>query len=413
MLNLAIQLSTLLSGLLINFVTPAVFGLTAYGEFIAANALIFLIHKTVDIAIDPLIKFAENNHHVLFISLVLNIVVFMVFALLHVLTGLGSPLLLLSMLLSSSVILSMHAMRQKTALLLFQLAVVILFVGLVAWSYLNAFALPIVRILEASALIPALIAVVYLVIAGEGLPARGEFKRIMRAVVRAAPQLLSVTLVYNIMTNALPLLLSFMLSARDLGIYRIASSVVQSANALFPINTRAIFAALVKDEARTSLWGALSRIAVFYFSLAGAGVLLVGILFPQLAHYTLLAVCFPSLYFAVVTERYLIASGQARKVARINWFVGVLVLVTAAFQHQLIQIWMLYACAFALYAICLAITTGAAKRMLPVFILCPITMTLTLISPWAGVAYLALTAILQVIWNRLSFQDIKLVWRGI
>ncbi len=49
MFNLLIQALTLLSGLVVNFVIPGLYGLEAYGAFIKANVLVFLFQKLLDI----------------------------------------------------------------------------------------------------------------------------------------------------------------------------------------------------------------------------------------------------------------------------------------------------------------------------------------------------------------------------
>lgn len=405
MLNLAIQLSMLASGLLVNFITPAVFGVAAYGQFIAANALVFLIHKTVDIISEPLITFTAHAH-LIFVSLTLNLVVVVLFCVVDEYVGIGSSTLLLSMLLSSSVILSLHALVRKRAVLVFQIAVVALFVLLLSQS--RRFGLTIEQVMEISTLLPASFAVAYILVSGAGLPTREEFTGALMGMVRAMPRLLSVTAVYNLLTNALPLILSFLLGARELGIFKIASSVVQSANAMFPINTRAILTAMVKGG-DAQLWPALSRVALFYFSGAGMAFLLVGLLFPELAHYMALAALFPALYWTMLAERYALAQQRSRAVARINLLIGSGVVVAATLTTEVAFAMVLYAVGFALYGLRLAALEGN-RRIMPVLALAPLAVYF---GPFAGLGYLALVALLQLVWNRLNFQDIRLVSRSI
>lgn len=395
----------LLSGLLINFITPAFFGITAYGEFIAANALVFLIHKTIDIISEPLIRFTRHAH-LIFVSLALNLVVIAVFFIIDEIFSIGSSVLLLAMLLSSSVILSLHALVRKRAVLAFQLAVAAIFVLLLMQS--RRFGFTIEQIMALSTLIPASFAIAFIIINGSGLPTGVEFRVAIRGLIRSVPQLLSITAVYNILTNALPLILSFTLGARDLGIFKIATSVVQSANALFPINTRAIFTAMVKGG--ENLFPALSRVAIFYFSLVGITLLAIGLIFPEISHYMVLAAVFPALYWTMLAERYWIAQNEIKTVATINLIVAVLVVIAANHTDSLHMALLLYAIGFALYGLRLAMVRMEGKRAIPILILCPVAVVF---GPWAGIASLALAAGLQLFWNRLNFQDIRLISRSI
>jgi hypothetical protein len=376
MLNLAIQFVTILNGLLFNFATPAVFGVAAYGEFIAANAAVFLIAKTLDIVTEPLIRFTEHRH-LLIVSLVLSILVTALF-LIH---PWGSPLFLFSMLVASNAILAMHALARKRALLVFQSSVVLLFSILTALSYLQEISLPIVRIMEFSIAFPTASCVLYLFATGVRIPPARVLFDALKQVVRLMPNLLSVTAVYNILTNALPLILATTLSARDFGIFRIATSVAQSASAVFPINTRAIFAAMVKSDVPATLWASLSRLAAFYFALVGMGMILLGVILPQIAHYMFLAAVAPILYWSMLAERYWLSRHAERTIITINLAVGAGILVAAHYAHDLHSAMLVYATGFALYALCLALIRKEALRMVPIILFCPVAVAL---GPWVG-----------------------------
>ena len=71
MLNLLVQLATLINGLMFNFLAPAVYGLAGYGEFIALNALVFLVHRSLTIISEPLIRFTEPSQ-LIYSSFLLN-----------------------------------------------------------------------------------------------------------------------------------------------------------------------------------------------------------------------------------------------------------------------------------------------------------------------------------------------------
>lgn len=395
----------LLSGLLVNFITPAVFGITAYGEFIAANALVFLLHKTIDIISEPLIRFTRHGH-LIFVSLAFNLTIITIFFIVDEIFSIGSSILLLAMLLSSSVILSLHALVRKRAVLVFQLAVVAIFVLLLMQS--RRFGFTIEQVMALSTLVPASFAIAFIIITGSGLPTGVEFRVALRGLIRSVPQLLSITAVYNILTNALPLILSFTLGARDLGVFKIATSVVQSANALFPINTRAIFTAMVNGG--ENLFPALSRVAIFYFALVGIAMLGVGIVIPEIAHYMALASVFPALYWTMLAERYWIAQNEIKTVATINLIVGALIVLVASQTHSLHMAFLLYATGFALYGLRLAMVRGAHRHVVPILFLCPVAVVF---GPWVGIGTLALAAGLQLFWNRLNFQDIRLISRSI
>lgn len=406
MLNLMIQVSMLMSGLLINFITPMVFGISAYGEFIAANALVFLIHKTIDIISEPLIRFTEPAH-LIFVSLVFNTIVIILFFVLDELLNIGSSPLLLAMLLSSSIMLSLHALARKHTLLMFQCTVIILFILLLLLA--DDWGFSIEQVMQMSTLLPAAIAIAYIVITGAGLPTGAEFRHVLVNLWRNLPQLISLTAVYNSLTNVLPLILSFTLNARDLGIFKVATSVVQSASALFPINIRAIFMRMAKDG--DNLFPVLSRVSLFYFSVVGIVLLAVGVVWPHLSHYVALAALFPTLYWAMLAERYWISRQETKITTRINLVGCVCIIVIATQVDTLDLALLLYASSLAFYALCLALLRSRhGGCIVPILASAPCVV---FFGAWIAFAYLALVAALQLFWNRLNFHDIRLLSRSI
>jgi hypothetical protein len=151
MLNALIQLVTLLNGLMFNFLAPAVYGMGAYGEFIALNAWVFLVHKSMTIISEPLIRFTTDVT-LIYGALSINGCVFLVFLLIQQWVPIGSPLLLGGMLLSASVMLALQALRLRRAYIALVLSSCGVFVGLLVWSHVSAIALPLVRVMELSVL---------------------------------------------------------------------------------------------------------------------------------------------------------------------------------------------------------------------------------------------------------------------
>ena len=116
MINILIQLFTLISGLLINFFIPLLFGFEQYGLFIKGNILVFFFHKFLDIVSEPLISMVRKE--ICFpLSLTLGLIISTIFYLLNICYDLGHIILLCSMVWSSCVLLTMYSYKLQLYIL--------------------------------------------------------------------------------------------------------------------------------------------------------------------------------------------------------------------------------------------------------------------------------------------------------
>ena len=76
MVNLLIQALILISGLVVNFVVPSLYGLDAYGEFIKANILDYLFQNLLYIVNEQLIASVEAEY-ILITSLLMAFLIFL------------------------------------------------------------------------------------------------------------------------------------------------------------------------------------------------------------------------------------------------------------------------------------------------------------------------------------------------
>lgn len=349
MINVVIQALTLVCGLLVNFVIPALYGLELYGAFIQANILVFLFQKLTDISTEPLIGHVDPAM-IFPVSMLIAGAVWFVFWVADRVVSLGSPALLAAMLLSSSAMLSMYALRKPRRLVAYLLFFLVVFFTLLILKERLDWQLSIVEILFWTNLLPALLAALALLGSGVRLPSAQEVRPLLASVARTAPGNFSVTLVFNLFTNLLPYILSKTLPLRDLGLFRVVSAVIQSATTIFPINTKAIFVGLVESDDRTGQFRILLAWSLLYFAGIGLLALVAGSVAPRLLPYLALVASLPTLYWAVLAERHLQASGQRRRLMAVNLAVGGLALAAAFLVQTIDQAVAYYAVGLSAYA---------------------------------------------------------------
>jgi hypothetical protein len=412
MLNLLIQLSTLMYGVVFNFLAPAVFGLTVYGEFVAHNAVVFLVHRAMTIISEPLIRFATPQR-LLVNSLVLNLMAWSAFALASQWWDIGSAWLLLGMLMSASVLLSMQALRLRRSYIMFLVAVCISFSGLVAWSALHANAMVLERIMEISVWGPSLAGMAYLFLRGATLPSLRMLVVTLGQVLAHVPRIITMTSAMNMLTSALPVFLAPILPARDLGLFRVATSVIQSATSAFPVSTQALLASFVQHARGVELYRLLSTIATLYFAAASMGLVALALLLPQFAPYVFLTACLPVFYHAILTERHLTATSHIRLLIIINLAVVTLVAIGLSFVSNVGDAVLLYASGFVIYALTLSFADRKIppnRLLLVVFGLCPVAIHLMVQRLWIGLFYAALIVLVTLVRHRPTRGDVKLLW---
>ncbi|MFN3715752.1 MAG: hypothetical protein ACK4R8_03390 [Thiobacillus sp.] len=409
MISVAIQALTLLCALLVNFVIPAFYGLEHYGAFIQANILVFLFQKLTDISTEPLI--GHVDHAMIFpVSILIAACVWLVFWVIDSVASLGSAALLAAMLLSSSVMLSMYALRQQMRLLMYLVFFLAVFSTLLALNAWLKWSFTIVDILLWTNLLPASLAALALLRSGARLPSRQMFGTLFVAVARMAPGNFSVTLVFNLFTNLLPYILSKTLPLRDLGLFRVVTAVIQSATSIFPVNTKAIFVRLVASEDRAGQFRILLAWSLLYFAGLGLLALAAGSVDARLVPYLALVASLPTLYWVVLAERYLQASKQRRALIVANLAVGGMALAGAFLIETIAQAVVYYALGLSVYAAWLLVLNRrvvALSASIPVIGLAPLAVVL---QPYS-LAYPALyfLAVLLLAWRAFNpgFADIE------
>jgi hypothetical protein len=408
-INVAIQALTLLSGMLVNFVVPALYGLESYGAFIQANILVFVFQKLTDIVNEPLISHVEGRY-VFATSLLMGGVVMLLFLITNSFDPIGNPLLLGVMLVSSCCLLSMYALRQQVRLLVYLVVFLGVFGLLLALKMLADWQLSIVDVLVWTNLVPGFLAALGLVSSGSRLPPGKQLLSTMGNTIAMLPRMISVTLVFNLLTNILPYILSKTLPVRDLGLFRVVTSVIQSATSLFPLNTKAIFVAFVGGERRETLFKTIMSASLLYFSILGVFGYLLAWMVPKLSPYLVLVASLPVLYWAVVSERYLLASGSRRQVMIANLTVGLLAVLGVFFVHELKQAVIFYALGFSAYALVLHACCQPrfhSGAMYWVVILSPCVIWLQAKSIFIPICYMVSLIILATVVLRFRPADLR------
>lgn len=410
MVNLLIQVLTLISGLVVNFVIPGLYGLDAYGAFIKANVLVFLFQKLLDIVNEQLIASVEAEY-ILVTSLFMATLIFLLFSVVSLVDDIGNPLLLSVMLLSSACLLSLFGLRLQRWIVGYLVLFLCVFFVLLFISYQQILPLSIVDILLLTNLIPCLFAVAVLFSHGAKLPVGRQLLSTCKNVLFLLPRMVSITLVFNLFTNILPYILSKSLPVRDLGLFRVIVSIIQSATSLFPINVRAVFVAFVSGGQRQEQYRIIMSVALFYFALVGLSGYAMGWLFPQYSAYLAMLPCLPVLYWAVVTERYLVASGLHRKVIIANLVLGVLAVAgMILFVQGLKQAELFYALGFSAYLLFLHLLCRPGIRLPVIFwvsVLSPFAIVLKEVNLIWGVLYMLSLLIIAVGILRLRPADFR------
>ncbi|MHC8310200.1 hypothetical protein ACYZUC_11390 [Pseudomonas sp. GT1P32] len=410
MVNLLIQVLTLISGLVVNFVIPGLYGLDAYGAFIKANVLVFLFQKLLDIVNEQLIASVEAEY-ILVTSLFMATLIFLLFSVVSLVDDIGNPLLLSVMLLSSACLLSLFGLRLQRWIVGYLVLFLCVFFVLLFISYQQILPLSIVDILLLTNLIPCLFAVAVLFSHGAKLPVGRQLLSTCKNVLFLLPRMVSITLVFNLFTNILPYILSKSLPVRDLGLFRVIVSIIQSATSLFPINVRAVFVAFVSGGQRQEQYRIIMSVALFYFALVGLSGYAMGWLFPQYSAYLAMLPCLPVLYWAVVTERYLVASGLHRRVIVANLVLGALAVAgMILFVQGLKQAELFYALGFSAYLLFLHLLCRPGIRLPVIFwvsVLSPFAIVLKDVNLIWGVLYMLSLLIIAVGILRLRPADFR------
>ncbi len=205
-------------------------------------------------------------------------------------------------------------------------------------SYQKILPLNIVDVLILTNLLPCLFAIAVLVCHGARLPMGKQLLSTCKNVVVLLPRMVSITLVFNLFTNILPLSFqkAFPSEIWDFLGDRINHSIGDkfiSHQCQGSIRRFSFLAASARSDMKIIMSTALS-----YFALAGLTGYAAGWLFPQYSAYLAMLPCLPVLYWSVVTERYLVACGLHRKVIVVNLIIAPLAVAgMILFVHGLKQ----------------------------------------------------------------------------
>jgi hypothetical protein len=136
-----------------------------------------------------------------------------------------------------------------------------------------------------------------------------------------------------------------------------------------------------------------------------------GWLLPQYSGYLALLPCLPVLYWSVVTERYLVASGLYRKVIIANVTVGVFAVIgMIVFVQGLKHAELFYALGFSAYLMSLHILCRPGIRLSVIFwisILSPMAIIMKNINIVWGVLYMCSLLIIAIFVLRLRPADFR------
>jgi hypothetical protein len=393
-LSVAIQCLGLLSALMVNLILPLIYGVEYYGEFIKSNILVFVIHKFADIVTEPLMASVEAKF--IFVTCLLSsaIVIFLAQGI-NYFDQIGSQSLLVTMLLSSNCMIAMFALRLHRQILVHLILILGVFFILLICDYRGLMSFSILELLIWTNFVPALFSSLGLFFKGAHLP---PFDKIGNAIITSLRQYLgnfTSTFVFNCLTNILPYILAKQMSALDVGVFRIVTSILQSATSLFPINTKAIFLVFIVSKERSQLMLTLMAASLFYFSLIAVCALIMTSFVPRLSPYIAMITILPVTYWAVLFERYMQAGGMRRPLIVTNLVVGISILVGAFFVRELDQAEHLYALGLCTYASFLWVTSHlkTARVTVCVVIVCStLILWLDQFFPYATLIYMCLLA---------------------
>jgi len=357
MIGLLVQVLSLFSGLMVNFLTPVIFGVTQYGVFIKANILVYVFHRFSDVSSESLI--ALNAEGSIFLqSLVFNIFYFVIFCAISHFINIGSLWLLGSMLLSSSVLLTLYSQKRIKAVLLFLLSVVSVFLFQAGLVWAGRLPFGIEQLMIFSTYPPAIAGFLMLTwLSRRELARLSSYTSLWRAV-SIFPRMVTLTLVFNLLTNFLPYVATKILMPREIGILRVMLAVVQSVSSIFPLNIKQIFSTFMGNDKKERLYEALMQVSAVYFLSLACAILLVAYFYQPLQDYVRLLAILPLFFWSMLTERLLQASLQGGRLVALNLVFAVAILGFGAISTSLDALIMLYVISIAAYSVALLHASG-------------------------------------------------------
>lgn len=412
MINVAIQVLTLLNGLLVNLGVPIAYGLHDYGMFLSANILVFLFQRMLSIIAEQFLA-GISEQYFLINCLVAAAIVLAMFLGLSVITPAGDWVLLVLFLLNASCMTALFAYRASFSIIFFQLSGICSFVLLLLIHSLGKSSLSITHVLYFSSGIPSILGFFLLLKKGARINFSADVFVNVRAMLKSLPKIFGLTLVFNFFTNIFPFLVSGSIPPSELGLFRVTVSIVQSATSFFPINTRTIFLSFVRDGDGALRYKLLMALSVFYFSGFGLATSIGTELWPTLEGYTLMLPCLPVLFGVVLTERYLIATGKSRRVLGANLLIcGLASLYWFLAQGSLREAQICYVVGFSAYLIILILQVSHPGVKFLGMVIAVLSVLLILLSSsmqYAVQIYFVAIAIIALTVFRKHARDLRVL----
>ena len=350
MINIGIQILTLFSALLVNFLIPLLFGLEEYGVFIKANILVFLFQKIVDVVSEPLISTVEKDQLLPLFLGVAGLALF-IFFVANLFFSAGSPILLSTMYWSNGLLLVMYA-QQLHKLVLFYLALFnVIFLVLLASLHQNWLNITIPDVLSLTNMLPSTLCFFWLFVNKKlAVSFTGTLNNLKR-IILLIPSLCSLTLVSNFFTNILPFYLSFVITPQLLGLFKVQTSILQSVAAIFPINAKIISASFLDTTKKSYLIESWIRFSMNYFYM-------ISILGVCVAHWygrgmglSKIFILLPLLHLAFILERFLLGMRMRKELIIINIIVTLTLCSILVFVRTIPQIILFYGVGTSLYVL--------------------------------------------------------------
>ena len=348
MMNLLIQILTLCSGLLINFLIPLLFGLEEYGLFIKANILVFFFHKLTDVVSEPLISNVEKKQ-LLPISLSFGVFILLVFQVINSFFQSGSTYLLSAMIWSNAILLLLFALNLRKLVVVYLSGFIAMFLTLLFSVYMHVIHLTITQVCSFTNFIPATLCLAYtLTLKKVPFSYEGLVENFIKTI-RIMPKLFSLTLVNNLFSNILLFYLSFIFPPQLLGLYRVQVSIVQSVVALFPINSKVLSTYFLEATIESNFIEKLLLFSLNYFYLiALAGFLIVGI-YQEKPEFSQVFLLLPIVHASIIVERYMLGRYMRQQLMMINIIITIFSCLTVLCIHTLDQMVILYSTGISLY----------------------------------------------------------------
>lgn len=379
-LNIVVQSLTLVNGLLVNFLFPALFGLKPYGELLQALLGTFVIHRLIDTMAEPLIGLCDGNT-ILPTALTINaaMAVLLTMAAVWLLATSVDAILLASMVGTSTILLSLHRNRRLDMIAAILLASSTALIGLSLARRAALFSIELRDILLITNLVGIVIGSAQLAIVSRNRNPRGGKRLLPAALLRLAPGALASSLVSNFLGTILVFILSTTLPARELAIFRIFTAMVQASASVFPASLKALFVSFTDPDAA----GRIEKILTTSFWLFSPAAVLAAIgskWFPQWAVVLGGAAVAIPYFWALCLERYMQARCNRLRYRWLNVSLTAILIAASTKIENIAQGIVFYATAASIYCIALALMERRSLPALHLIAICALVSVAVLLT---------------------------------